>query len=115
MRAYMRKEMFWRTLIVAICALVFFFALHAKTSMYDSTGVKVTPSTASKLWLNSHKIEIPSQQPNSGLLFCIALLSLFVLYLERDRQRCEALSIQGPSNLPLQYLHRFLRPPPVLN
>jgi hypothetical protein len=112
----MRKQIFWRTLIVAICALVFCFVLHAKTSMYDSAGVKVTPLTSSKLWLNGQKLETPSQQSDGELLFCITVLCcMLVLCLNRDRQVYQPVPAREPGNLPLQYLHRFLRPPPVSN
>ena len=50
-----QKETLWRTLAVLVCALVFFFALHAKTSIYNGSGVNVTPSTSSKLWLGGQK------------------------------------------------------------
>ena len=42
--------------VVALCVLVFMFALHAKTAVYNGGApAKVTPSTASKLWLNGQK------------------------------------------------------------
>ena len=110
-----RKEIFGHVLIVAICALVFFFALHAKTSMYDGNGVKVTPVTSSKLWLNGQKMEPPAQQPDTGLLLCMAFLCLFALAFERHRLAVEVLPTPPLSNLPLQYLRRFLRPPPALS
>ena len=55
----MQHERLWRGLLLMLCALVFMFALHAKTAVYNgSAPAKVTPSTASKLWLNGQKMEV---------------------------------------------------------
>ena len=74
-----------QVLLLALCALVFWFALHAKTGVYgDGIPVKVTPSTAGKLWLSGQKMEIqPVTSSPSALLFCIALLLIYRLYLHR--------------------------------
>ena len=109
----MQKETLWRTLAVLVCALVFFFALHAKTSIYNGSGVNVTPSTASKLWLGGQKIQTHSLESNVGLLFWMAVLYLFILFAQRERLEYTSPLVPAHSNLPLGYLHRFLRPPPV--
>jgi hypothetical protein len=96
------------------CALVFFFALHAKTAVYRGVSQpKITPSTASKLWAGGEKVEgrflaPPSVSPS--WLICLALLGL-CLYPKRRFQ--DALVVPPPRNLRLRHLHRFLRPPPV--
>lgn len=108
-----QKETLWRTLAVLVCALVFFFALHAKTSMYNGSGVTVTPSTSSKLWLSGQKIETQSLQSDVSLLFWMAALYLFILLIQREHLECSASLNPTHSNLRLRYLHRFLRPPPV--
>jgi hypothetical protein len=109
----MQKKTLWRTLAVLVCALVFFFALHAKTSMYSGSGVNLTPSTASKLWLSGQKIETQSLQSDVGLLFWIAALYLFILFIQREHWEYSACLSPAHSDLRLRYLHRFLRPPPV--
>jgi hypothetical protein len=108
-----KKEIAWRTLAVLVCALVFFFALHAKTSVYNGSGVNVTPSTSSKLWLGGQKIQTHSLESNTGLLFWMAVLCLLILLVRRERLECSTPLVPAHSNLPLRYLHRFLRPPPV--
>lgn len=109
-----QKETLWRTLAVLVCALVFFFALHAKTSIYNGSGVNVTPSTSSKLWLGGgQKIQTHSLESNTGLLFWMAVLCLFILLVQSERLECTSPLVPAHSNLPLRYLHRFLRPPPV--
>jgi hypothetical protein len=110
---FMQKKTLWRALAVLVCALVFFFALHAKTSMYNGSGVNVTPSTCSKLWLNGQKIETHSLESNVGLLFWMALLCLFIFSVQLERLEYSASSAPAHNNLPLRYLHRFLRPPPI--
>ena len=108
-----QKEMVWRTLAVLVCALVFFFALHAKTSVYNGSGVNVTPSTSSKLWLGGQKTPTHSLESNTGLLFWMAVLCSFILFVQRERLERTSPLVAAHSNLPIRYLHRFLRPPPV--
>jgi len=107
-----QKEIAWRTLAVLVCALVFFFALHAKTSVYNGSGVNLTPSTSSKLWLGGQKIQTHSLESNTGLLFWMAVLCSFILLVQRERLERTSPLVAVHSNLPLRYLHRFLRPPP---
>jgi hypothetical protein len=109
-----QKKMLWRALAVVFCALVFFFALHAKTSVYSGSSAKITPSTASKLWVSGQKME--TQAPESaggGVLFWMAVLCLFGLYFHSERIVQSAFLEPAPSNLPLRHLQRFLRPPPI--
>ena len=95
--------------------LVFSFALHAKTGVYgDGIPVKVTPSTAGKLWLNGQKMEIqPVTSSPSVLLFCIALFLIYRLYLHRKPRVPTAHCLPAARHLSLWHSHRFLRPPPV--
>ena len=110
----MKTKTLWRAQLIMLCALVFMFALHAKTSVYSGTGsAKVTPSTASKLWLSGEKMEVQSVDSGSGMLFWMAVLCLVGLYLHRELKARSAYLAPPPRNLPLRQLHRFLRPPPL--
>jgi hypothetical protein len=102
-------------LLLALCALVFSFALHAKTSVYgDGIPVKITPTTAAKLWLNGQKMEIqPVVSSPSALLFCVAVLLSYRLYLHRELRVRSIFLLPAPRYLSLWYSHRFLRPPPA--
>ena len=103
-----------KAVILVLCGLVFFFALHAKTACYGSTAqAKITPSTSAKLWVSGQKMEV-RPVANGGLpLFGLLLLCLFGLESGREPGIQLALVTPTPSNLRLRYLHRFLRPPPV--
>ncbi|HUI83703.1 MAG TPA: hypothetical protein VL240_05740, partial [Candidatus Binatia bacterium] len=90
-----------------------FFALHAKTAVYDGGApAKVTPSTASRLWVSGQKLEIPPSFDPAGLFF-MAVLLVFGLYLRRDPGLQASLVTPRPRDFLLRHLHRFLRPPPV--
>ena len=66
----MQNERLWRTLLLALCVLTFMFALHAKTAVYNGDApAKVTPSTASKLWLSGQKMEVRSADPGDQVAF----------------------------------------------
>jgi hypothetical protein len=108
------KEGRWRVPLLALCGLVFFFAFHAKIAVYSvDTPVKVTPSTASKLWLNGPKLQIPPIDSSSSALFWTRILYLWDLHLQRESRVLGALLAPPPSGLALRHLHPFLRPPPV--
>jgi hypothetical protein len=97
-----------------LCVLVFMFALHAKTAVYNGGApAKATPSTASKLWLNGQKMEVGSIDSSNGVMFWITVLCLIGLYLHQELRVQSAFIPPAPRNLPLRQLHRFLRPPPV--
>jgi hypothetical protein len=101
-------------LLFALCALVFFFAWHAKTAVYSGGGpIKATPSTASKLWLNSEKLAVQSVAPTSSLLFWVAILCLCSGYLRREPLARIADLTPPPRETTLCDRHLFLRPPPV--
>ena len=103
----------WRKLLLALCALVFFFALHAKTALYDGAApVKVTTSTATKLWLNGQKMQVQSVDSSACALFWMTVFCLWGLYLHREPFVQSAIPVPPSSTLTLLYLHRFLRPPP---
>ena len=96
------------------CALVFFFALHAKTALYNGgVAATVTPSTSAKLWASSQKMEVPPLAYSTVTLFGLLFFSLFRLNLRREPQFNGVLRAPAPRNLRLRHLHRFLRPPPV--
>jgi hypothetical protein len=110
----MHNKTLRRALLLMLCALVFLFALRAKTAVYNGGApVKVTPSTASKLWLSGQKMEVRSVDSGSATLFWMAVLCLFTLYLHREPRVQSVFLIPPPTDRSRQYLHRFLRPPPV--
>jgi hypothetical protein len=106
----------WRmAMLLSMCALVFMFALRAKTAGYNGDAPsKVTPSTASKLWLNGQKMEVRSVDTSTAVMFWMTVVCLFGLFLHREPRVQDLLPAPVPSDVALQYLHRFLRPPPVL-
>lgn len=107
-----RNERLWQALLLALCALVFLFALHAKTSQYAKGPVKASPITASKLWLNGQKLHVKPITATPAILFWIATLCLLGLPAYRVSFVERALQSPPPRPRPLQHLHRFLRPPP---
>ncbi len=112
----MRKNLLWRVTLLWLCALVFFFALHAKTAVYNGGApAKATPSTASKLWLSGQKMEAQTPLSPGVVLFWIAFTCLFSLYLLHEPKVRSAVVVRSPDNLRLWQLHRFLRPPPFQN
>lgn len=104
----------WHAQLVVLCALVFVFALHAKTAVYNG-GVRtnVTPSTASKLWLSGQKMEVQAADSASGVLFWVAALCLYGVYLHREARVRSAFLPPPPRILTERYMQSFLRPPPV--
>jgi hypothetical protein len=101
--------------MLALCGLVFFFALHAKIAVYNGgTPLKVTPSTASKLWVSGQKLQLPAVDSSSSAIFWMTVLCLWGLYLQRERRVQSAFLAPRPNSLTLRHLHPFLRPPPVL-
>ena len=105
----------WRTLAIVFCALVFFFALHAKTAVYSNGApAKLTPSTSSKLWSSSQKLETKSFTAGGGLLLWTALFCLLQPHFRRETHAPGSFLTPPTSDLLLRHLHRFLRPPPVL-
>jgi hypothetical protein len=109
------KANLWRTaMLLSMCALVFMFALRAKTSGYNGDAPpKVTPSTASKLWLSGQKMEVQSVDTNMAVRFWMTVVCLFGLFLHREPRVRDFVLTPAPSPVALRYLHRFLRPPPV--
>jgi len=113
--ALTRKNKLRRATLLALCALVFFFALHAKTAVYGARhSANITPSTAGKLWFSSQKMEPRAPSSAAVVLFWIGLLSLFGLYLHREPRMPNPFLMPAPRHRALRRLHRFLRPPPVL-
>ncbi len=109
----MHDERLQRLLLLALCVLVFLFALHAKTGVYNGGApAKMTPSTASKLWLSGQKMQVPSVEVGSSVLFCMLLLCLFALHLQRQSLAKTARITLPPRSISLRYVCRFLRPPP---
>lgn len=112
----MRKETLWRVTLLGLCALVFFFALHAKIAVYNGGApAKATPSTASKLWISGQKMEAQTLQSAGVVLFWIAFTCLFSLLLHREHKVRSVVLVPPPNDVRLRHLHRFLRPPPFQN
>jgi hypothetical protein len=109
----MYDERLRRALLLALCVLVFLFALHAKTGVYNGGApARVTPSTASKLWLSGQKMEVQPVDSAAGPLFFVVLLCVFALCLHSERY-VQSDFLTAPSrNFSLRYVRRFLRPPP---
>jgi len=107
------KERLWRAPMLALCGLVLFFALHAKVAVYDGCApVKATPSTASKLWVNSQKMQVPSLVSSPTAASRVALLCLSGLY-RQSAGRVQTVLTTPPDDLALFYRRRFVRPPPA--
>ena len=103
-----------RALLFAACALVFFFAWHAKTAGYSHASLaKVMPSSAAKLWMSGQKMGVPPANLAFVPLLWAAILGLFSLQLQ-DERRLRLVVTTLPSNpRNLQRLYRVLRPPPA--
>ena len=116
MRFQNRRETLCRTLVViVVCALVFLFAYHAKTAVYGPSTAKITPVTASKLWVSSQKMEPTPQQSTSMVLSWALVLCFFALHMPRKPLLRHAVETPAPALLPVIELHRFFRPPPALS
>jgi hypothetical protein len=100
-------------LLLAACLVVFFFAFHAKVGAYDhGLGAKPTPATASKLWVDGQKTEVPSFASTLIVLwFAVLLFYQFDLY----RAPGIVSSFLTPAAVRVSLLdaRRFLRPPPA--
>ena len=107
-----RRETLCRTLIVVVvCALVFLFAYRAKTAVYGPSTARITPVTASKLWVSSQKMEPAAQNTAVGLSWAI-VLCFFALHRATKPLVRPAIKTPVPALLPFIELQRFLRPPP---
>lgn len=108
-----RSRLIRASVPVLFCILVFLFALHAKTAVYGGTSAgKISPSTASKLWVSSEKMEFRAELLHSVPLFWLFLISVFGLYLSRD---CSFRSIVAVPSISIRHrwqVRRFQRPPP---
>ncbi len=112
---FIDRNRLWPLLLLAMCVLVFLFAFHAKTALYNgSQPVKATPSTSSKLWLNGQKMEVPPMVMSVILPFCVALLFVYQLVLRPEVLKSALEDSPSPRRLRLWERHRFLRPPPFL-
>ncbi len=115
-RELRQNEKLRRVLLLTLCFFVFLFVLRAKTEVYNGgSPVKVTPSTASKLWLSGQKMEIKSVDSSTGVLFWMALLLLVGLALQREPNLQQVALVPAPTRSSLRQLHRFMRPPPSLS
>jgi hypothetical protein len=110
------KSRKWRSaLLLAICFLLFLFVLQAKTAVYNGMAqAKVTPTTASKLWVDGHKWEVQSVSSTTAILFWMASLFLLALCRKPEWRAHSVLQTVHPRLTSRQYLRRFLRPPPII-
>jgi len=100
-------------LLLAACAVVFFFAFHAKVGAYDhGLGAKPTAATASKLWLDGQKTEIPPLGSTLIVLW-FAVIVLHHVPLCRAARTGEAVRKPAPARVSLLDAHSFRRPPPA--
>jgi ABC-type uncharacterized transport system permease subunit len=110
----MRNNTLRHATLLALCALVFMFAFHAKTAVYNGGApANLTSATAAKLWLSGQKMEVRPIDSSTVALFWMAVVCLFGLFLHREPRVQSVLITPSPRNLTLQYVQRFLRPPPV--
>jgi hypothetical protein len=109
-----RRGKLLRAAVPAVfCLLVFFFALHAKTAIYHGfSQPKVTPSTASKLWVSGYNVHDRVAPPASTPAFLQVLLVLINPTIN-GRPALDTLTISPSTDLCLRYSRRFLRPPPL--
>ena len=109
-----RGELLRAALPAVFCLLVFFFALHAKTAMYGGASTpKVTPSTASKLWVTGEKMQTRVIPPDSATQFVLLVAALLTPMLRREPARQPSAVVPTSHHFCLQHLTRFLRPPPA--
>lgn len=108
------SERLWHTPVLALCGLLFFFALHAKIAVYNGdTPAKVTPSTAAKFWINGQKMQVRSFDSSPSALFSVALFCLSGLY-PQSLGGVHSVVLTAPHNdRTRRYQRRFLRPPPI--
>jgi len=105
------NPVFWRVLLLLAVVLVFSFALHAKLGVYR-TGSHPETSTSSKLWTEGTKWPPAPTIPSATLVWLAVFLSslLSITQVGHYLAVSAAMSHEQRSR---QYLHRFLRPPPV--
>ena len=105
------NPVFWRMLLLLACVLVFSFALHAKVAAYDH-GSQPQPSTSSKLWLTGLRTELPSTTSLIWLFWLATSLASLISWRFEERYHALCGTVARESRRQ-QYLHRFLRPPPL--
>src|SRR5215472_3114277 len=105
------NPVFWRVLLLLACVLVFSFALHAKVAVYDH-GSQPQPSTSSKLWIAGLKPELPSATSLFSLFWFATFLVCLISWRLEQRYHADRVIVARELRRQ-QYLHRFLRPPPL--
>jgi len=99
---------------VLAVAVVFLFALQAKTGVYGSgPGTGVTSPTSAKMWLNGQRAEVEPTAPSGTVLVWFAILFFHYLYLHRKGEVQTVFRAPTPVRLRLLHWRRCLRPPPV--
>jgi hypothetical protein len=99
--------------MLALALFVFLFALHAKVSLYQPAG---HGGEASKLWVDSQKMDVLSAIENAGTAFVSLLAAVTFLFAPLCRgPRPIALAHHAPIPFLMSSFQpsRFLRPPPA--
>ena len=100
-------------LLLAACLVVFFFAFHAKVGAYDhGLGAKPTAATASKLWADGQKAEVPSITSTLIVLW-FAVILLYKVHLCRAPRIVKPRREPALARVSLLGAHSFRRPPPA--
>jgi hypothetical protein len=105
----------WRVLLIVLAAaVVFLFALQAKTGVYgNGHGTGVTSSISAKMWLNGQRAEVEPTAQSGTLLIWFAILFIHYLYLHRKGDVQTLFRVPAPLRRSLLHWRRSLRPPPV--
>ncbi len=101
-------------LIALAVAVVFWFALHAKTGVYgNNNSAKITSATSAKMWLNGQKATVEPSAQTGALLIWFAILFIHFLHLHRKFHIESSCPTPDPVRLRLLNWSRYLRPPPI--
>jgi len=100
-------------LLLAASLVVFFFAFHAKVGANDrALGAKPTAATASKMWVDRQKTEVPSVA-SSLIVLWLTVVLLYNLHLCRVPRIVKPFRKPALVRVSLLDAHSFRRPPPA--
>jgi len=98
--------------IFGLCLFVLLFAAQLKLSQYRSPSTTPDPVTASKLWLQNQKMELPAAGPLPLLLICLASLFAATLAVAAKSWPYPQAEVAVVRRRELFEPRRFQRPPP---